>query len=230
MECNMKKLNSLTFFLFFSTSAMANVEKISDATIKNDDVKSVKIIYTGNVTEKNIVELMASIDEVNSNYHNLENIYLYINSGGGDMSSGYMGYESVKNSRTPITTINAAMVGSAATLFYCAAKKREVMPLASFLLHAASVKNITQQIYLQPNHIEESKQYVEYFNSIFRSVYKTCTNYNGMEIDKILFSEDNHKLIDAKHSVSKKIANMINDQVRFTSVSYYIHSDNDNSE
>ncbi|MBS0055834.1 ATP-dependent Clp protease proteolytic subunit [Yersinia sp. Marseille-Q3913] len=217
----MKKI--ITFcVLTFSASSLATVSVVKNKSAGKEVVAAAKIYYIGDVTEKSVTELISSIDEINANYPTLKHLYLYINSNGGDMDSGYMAYETVRSSRAPITTINSSMVASAATMFYCAAKERLAMPLSSFLLHPASASNDTRKGYLQPNHIDQIKQYVDSSNNVFKNIYKQCTSYNDEDLSKILFSEDSHKLIDANVAIEKKISTAKAIEIERTPVSYYI--------
>lgn len=218
---NTFKMLALLWATAFSASSFAAVSVVKNSDIKNTSVESAKIIYVGNVTEKSVTELISSIDEINATYPALKHLYLYINSGGGDMSSGYMAYEAIKSSPVPITTINSAFVASAATLFYCAGQERLAMPAASFMLHPAAASNIKQD-FLKPNEIEQIKQYVDSYNALFRNIYKQCTSYNDEEINKMLFNEDGRQFINVDGALERKIATGKVDKMENVPVSYYI--------
>lgn len=228
MHKNTFKIITLVCAAVFSTTSFATVSVVKKSNIKNNNVESAKILYVGNVTEKSITELIASIDEINATYPELKHLYLYINSGGGDMSSGYMAYEAVKSSLVPITTINSAFVGSAATMFYCAGKERLAMPAASFMLHPAAASNIKQD-YLKPNEIAQIKQFSDGYNALFRNVYKQCTTYNDEEISKMLFNEDGRQLINVDAALARKMTTDKANKMETVPVSYYILNEETNN-
>lgn len=228
MHKNTFKALALVCVAAFSASSFATVSVVKKSNIKNNSVEAAKILYVGNVTEKSMTELIASIDEINATYPALKHLYLYINSGGGDMSSGYMAYEAVKSSPVPITTINLAFVASSATLFYCAGKERLTMPAASFILHPAAAFNIKQD-YLKPNEIAQIKQYSDNYNALFRNVYKQCTSYNDEEINKMLFNEDGRQFINIDTALERKMSTGKADKMENVPVSYYILNEETNN-
>lgn len=153
-----------------------------------------------------MTELISSLDEINATYPALKHIWLYINSRGGYMDSGYMAYEALRSSRTPVTTVNVFMTGSAATLLYCAAEERLTLPAARFLLHPAAVRANNDREYLQPNDISQLYERADRFNFIFKFVYRQCTTRNEQELGAMLFSEDNQRLITGDVALEKKLA------------------------
>jgi ATP-dependent Clp protease protease subunit len=66
-------------------------------------------------------------------------IILYINSPGGDVSSGYGLIDAILTSETPVWTVNQALCASMGFLIYIAGHKRYSMPHSQFLLHDGSV-------------------------------------------------------------------------------------------
>jgi len=62
-----------------------------------------------------------------------------ISSSGGDVLSGFTAYNYLKGLQIELTTFNIGNVDSAATLLFCAGKKRFSVPNARFLLHEGAV-------------------------------------------------------------------------------------------
>ncbi|HGJ5863985.1 MAG TPA: ATP-dependent Clp protease proteolytic subunit [Arsenophonus nasoniae] len=211
------------FLLFFSytLNVFADVNVIKKENIKTEKITSAKIIYNGNTTRKETMELISVIDEINNNYPKIKDIKLYINSGGGDLLSAYMAYETIKHSVIPVVTINTALVASSATVIYCAAKSRLSFPLANFILHPASISNIRNES-LMPNEVERLRKNVEMGNDIFRGIYQECSNLKSEELQKILFSEDSMKYISANNAQELKIATGVADGIIPSDISYYI--------
>lgn len=128
----------VTCFSLFTVSAQAGVNKVYQTFFGADAaVKVAKIYYTADVNAETVSDLARVIDELNIGYKNLEAIYLYVSSYGGDMDSGYVGYWLVKGSRIPVTTVNIATVGSAASMIFCGADDRQSLQGSRFILHPA---------------------------------------------------------------------------------------------
>ncbi|KAA9001971.1 peptidase S14 [Affinibrenneria salicis] len=209
--------------LAMALPATADVSSVRKIGLKNNNIETAKILYVGDITAKGSTELISSIDEINANYPNLKKLYLYINSYGGSMENGYMAYEAIKSAPVPITTVNIAMVASAASLLYCAGAERYATPSAHFILHPAAASNI-QKDYLKPNEIARLQQDVKNSNAFFRYVYQQCTRYSADEIDNMLSREDGRQYIDTPTALDKRLATgqaagMVN-----ADVSYYILS------
>ena len=62
-------------------------------------------------------------------------IWLYINSPGGTLTDGFGLVDVVRESITPVYTVNLALAASAAFHVFIAGKKRYAMPSSEFLMH-----------------------------------------------------------------------------------------------
>lgn len=222
-DFSLSVFKTLFFIILFllPLQSFADVSVIKKTNIKNANVEHVKIVYVGDVTEGKTVDVMSALDEINATYPNLKDIYFYINSYGGDMDNGYMTYEAIKSSPIPVTTVNMSMVGSSATMFYCAAKERLAMKGASFILHPAATSNINRE-YLKPDEVNTLQQMNITYNNMFDTIYKNCTTYTDDERKKILYSESARALIDADQAIEKKMATDIAEAMIKADVSYYI--------
>lgn len=214
------------FFLALLSAAyplmcFSQVQWFKPEILKPDEVKTAKVVLSGAVSTENTVNLMTALDELNNTYPSLKEIELYINSYGGEMEAGYMGYQAVRASRVPVKTINAGMTASAATLIYCAGNVRLMMPEASFVLHPAKSPNI-QKSFVSPGDIEMMKKDVQQGNNYFKSVYATCTNIGDESLQKILFSDDNAWFVDAQQAKQLALVRGVRAGIKPTAVSYYI--------
>lgn len=70
-----------------------------------------------------------------------EPIKIYINSGGGDVLATLTIIDSIRNSNTPIITINTGMAYSGGFFIYIAGHKRLAYENSTFLFHEGSVGN-----------------------------------------------------------------------------------------
>lgn len=220
----------IIIFMFVTCSSVlspyshATISTIKKEGIKRESVESVKITFTGMVGVKSVTELLTTLDEINNTYPSLRDIYIYINSPGGNMNSGYVAYEAIKGTAVPVTTINSVYVASAATLLYCAGKERLAMPLANFILHPASTN---AQGSLQPDQLEQLKQSVDDSNRLFRLIYQQCTNFSVKEINNMLYSENNHKELNVAEAINRGMVRKEAKGIVSSPVSYYILSEDD---
>lgn len=211
------------FLIFAPGYCMAKTAVVISQKLKERDVKSAKIIYTGDITDNKIAEMMASIDDVNANYPAVKEIALYINSFGGDMEAGYMGAQAVKGSVIPVKTINAAMTGSAATIIYCSGIRRETLPGATFLIHPAASQNM-QKNYLKKNEILLLNRDIENSSKMFTETYASCFKNHEKEIDNALLSEDNRIYLRLPESIKYGIAQKQVDGILPADIAFYISS------
>lgn len=225
----MKKIKiSLVSLLFASFFSMASMTVVKNDAANNVDIDVVKILYVGGVDEAKVIELISAIDEINIKYKNASKIFLYINSSGGDMDSGYMAYEAVRNSTIPIVTVNASMTGSSATMIYCGAKERLMMSGAYFLLHPAATANKGFD-YLKPDVINNLHEEVVAYNKMFFDIYKECTEFSKTEIEQFLNNEGARKRMDYNSSLLVKLSSGVSNGFMPAPVVYYISDQKSNN-
>jgi ATP-dependent Clp protease, protease subunit len=93
-------------------------------------------IFNGEVTKKSARNLILNIFEADLTKGD---IYLVLNSCGGDAEGGTLIYKTLKNSlKNKLITVAAGEVASAATLIFLAGDKRLVYPGSTFYVHAGS--------------------------------------------------------------------------------------------
>lgn len=204
--------------------AISAVTEVRSDGVRNDSVKQIKITYTGGVTQEQIMDLMETLDKVNLNYHGAQKITLYLNSGGGNMDSGYMGYNAIKNSRIPVTTVNAALVGSSASLLFCAGAERQALPAAYFILHPASATVYGGQE-LKPDALNLLSSTLSHYNDIFKMVYQTCTHLSEADIRDMLSAENKRKDYSAEQAKAEGLIHDITFRISPSDVSYFIRPD-----
>lgn len=99
-------------------------------------------------TAKKIVSDLLTLDSMSS-----DPIYLYINSPGGEVNSGFAIYDTIRFIKAPVTIISAGLCASIATIINIAVPKerRCSMPNSKFLIHQPLISG---QIYGQASDIE----------------------------------------------------------------------------
>jgi Protease subunit of ATP-dependent Clp proteases len=217
----MLKTSLIALALVFSAITHAEMHWVKNDKIKSDNVDTVKIVYNADITPAQIAELISALDEINSDYPAVKSIKLFISSFGGSMESGYLAYQAIKGSKTPVEAINAGMTASSATLVYCGAQKRYTFPDASFMLHPSATQN-TKAEWVRPNDVELIRKDVEDGNKYFKSIYGSCTTLESQDIEKILFSNDNSRYLRPKDAENIKLSQGSIEGITSTPVSYYI--------
>ncbi|GAB2939969.1 hypothetical protein GCM10011328_29220 [Hafnia psychrotolerans] len=209
--------------LLLSIHADAGMSKVINAT-SPENIKLVKIFYTGAITENKIISLANVIDEIEQKYKSTQLIYLYINSSGGDMDSGKIGLKLVKDSPIPITTVNLSSVESSATMIFCGAKNRLIMDDTTFLLHAPKLGhslNNSSEV-----NIDQAVERLKIYRDMFKKTYRQCTNLTDAQIDKITYSEDAHEILNNKEALAIGLATGETEKIERTDAAYYIYDGN----
>ncbi|AXV19779.1 MULTISPECIES: ATP-dependent Clp protease proteolytic subunit [Aeromonas] len=199
----------------------ANIFFIKGNTVNDTDVDNAAIYFNAGIDPQTVAWLLSSIDEINGNYRNIQNIDIYLNSGGGDMDSGYMAYEALRKNPTKLNMINASNVASSATIIYCASNQRYAMPMASFLLHPAAAANEIND-YLKPDQAQRILDDAEKYNSLFRTIYSSCTKIPAEELKAITSSESRRATYNIENAKKVGLVNQDMKQPATYPVTYYI--------
>ncbi|MGH1408539.1 MAG: ATP-dependent Clp protease proteolytic subunit [Aeromonas sp.] len=207
--------------LAFPLHAHANSFYVKADSVNNADVDKVALYFNAGINPQTVAWLLAAIDEIDGNFRNTKYIDIYLNSEGGDMDSGYIAYEALRKNPMKLNMINASMVGSAATMIYCASSARYAMPMASFLLHPAAAANEIND-YLKPDQAQRILDDAEKYNSLFRTIYSSCTKIPAEELKAITSSESRRATYNIENA--KKVGLVNQDMKKPTTypVTYYI--------
>ncbi|MEJ1268099.1 hypothetical protein WDV93_15635 [Pantoea ananatis] len=110
-------------------------------------------------------------------------------------------------------------------MIYCGAQKRQVMGDSIFLLHAPTVGNAPRSN-VSENMLDEKTEFTSRYRNMIKTIYQSCTHLTDEQIEKITYSEDNHKLLDNKQALATGIATGEMTDFQPADAAYYIH-DND---
>ncbi|MEA9391221.1 ATP-dependent Clp protease proteolytic subunit [Acerihabitans sp. TG2] len=208
--------------ILLSVHAEATIIRVVNNAVAPQTVNAIKVFYTGVVNQEKVMALASVIDEINQKYTSAKHIYLYISSTGGDVDSGNIGYQLVKSSPIPVTTINVSFVQSSATLMYCGAQNRLVMDNTEFLLHAPTVGTVIKND-VSENVINDEHEWSATYRGMIKHIYKICTNLSDDKIDKLTYSEDNHMLLNSTAALNIKLATGEQKGIQPTEASFYIY-------
>ncbi len=226
----LKKLHCILVLSACCTIALSTAQAEVRQVVPQDEkasetVTEAKIYFTAGVSVTSASELIQVIDNLNANYKNLQKIYLYINSYGGDMDSGYAGYWAVKSSRVPVTTVNLSTVMSSATMIFCGAENRLSRKGGRFILHPPS--KYYKDRSFQPDELITAGQDLQGYVAMFTEVYKECSRYSDQEISTLLSSENLRKFLLPEEAKARGIISGLAGKIVATPVAYYITGDKD---
>lgn len=152
------------------------------------------IYFKTDVTEESINKLSHAVNELNlklkkmcsnDNYgvFSPKPIILHITTCGGDLLSGFFGYDIVKNSKVPIHTVIEGSVASAGSLLSIAGEKRYITEHSHILIHQLRTGMIGTYEDLK----EEKLNCNHFMNKLINLYYQNCNNkMSKKEIREVL--------------------------------------------
>ena len=202
------------------------------------------IYYYTEVSQESCLDLNRKINDLNKELlkYSIEydcpppNIYLHINSPGGDLLSAFSTVDVIKNSRVPIISIVEGSAASAATIISMVCHKRYISPSSFMLIHQLSSENCGKYEELKDNFVNSTK-----FMNLVYNLYKKHTTMNDSDIKKIL----SHDLwLTSKECVSRGLVdgywksgitslcvkNVFEDNTSFSSLSGTNEEDDEDDE
>ncbi|MEX3694126.1 ATP-dependent Clp protease proteolytic subunit [Paraburkholderia sp. BR14263] len=217
--CEIIIRGTLLLSFLYGVPAYACLSKVIPEADRRYDVLNSKIFYTGPVTIQKANDLIAALDELNAKYPKLKSIYLYIDSGGGDTDAGYITYRAIQSSRVPVITVNLATVMSAATMMFCGAQDRLSFPGGRFILHPPSIDLSNR---FQPDQLNVATENLDTVKQMLSDIYRSCTNLNGKEINSMIYSENNRKVLSPDEASANGMVTGIAHEIIDAPVSYYV--------
>lgn len=106
-----------------------------DPSLSDRLLKNRTILISGEINKDKADEFIRQILVLDS--ESSDPIYVYINSPGGDVDSGFAIYDMARFVSSPVTMIGMGLVASAAALIYLAvpAERRLALPDSTYLIH-----------------------------------------------------------------------------------------------
>lgn len=106
-----------------------------DSSLSDRLLKNRTILISGEINKDKADEFTRQILVLDS--ESSDPIYVYINSPGGDVDSGFAIYDMARFVSSPVTMIGMGLVASAAALIYLAvpAERRLALPDSTYLIH-----------------------------------------------------------------------------------------------
>ena len=139
-----------------------------------------KIFISEPITPKSAKKFITDLLVLEANQPG-EAIYLYINSPGGDVNSGFAIYDTIRFIESPVKVINTGLCASIATIINIAADKqhRFAMPNSRFLIHQPLIPG---QIYGQASDLEITAREIL---KIREKINKLISEETGQPLEKV---------------------------------------------
>jgi len=185
-----------------------------------EEERFAKIYFTGEVTESSVNQLISTIDTINSEHEDLEKIYLYIRSWGGNADAGDAAYWIIRSSRIPITTVNLAYVGSAASVMFCGGRERLSLEYGTFLLHPPAIT--VPKLPWSTDDLRQVDEFINISAKFSTEVYKTCTTLPEEELKAISYSENQRLVLSTAQAQEKGLISGIMSKVVETPIFYLV--------
>ena len=148
-----------------------------------------KIYFYSSVSRESAAEVNKKIDELqgkNLNLgHTLEIDYppvkLYINSGGGGVTSGLSIMDTILRCKVPVNTYVDGFCASAATFLSVVGTKRYISKNSYMLIH-----QLSSSLWGKYSEIEDEKKNLDLMMTTIKNVYKDYTKVPTRKLDEIL--------------------------------------------
>ncbi len=110
--------------------------------IQDEMFRERKIECIGEITEERVNSLIMQLWYLKKE-NPQEEITLYVNSPGGEVSSGLALYDVMKAVRCPIRTVCLGMAASMAAVLFLSGDRREMLPHAKIMIHDPRLLNVS---------------------------------------------------------------------------------------
>ena len=154
-------------------------------------VKSIEnhIYFYCDVSQKSVFELIKEIQNLNNRILSYSavigqeplEIYLHINSEGGEIFAALAAVDHIISSRVSITTIIEGCAASAATLISIVGKKRQIRAHASMLIH-----QLSSGFWGKMAEMEDEISNCRYLEKITTKMYRKHTELTDVKLNKCL--------------------------------------------
>lgn len=161
-----------------------------------------RIIYLNDPIDKDtafkINRELLMLDELSNNP-----IKIFINSPGGEINSGFFIFDCIKFVRSPVYTIGAGLIASAAALIYLAVEKefRFSLPHARYMLHQpmSGSRGVVTDLEIHAKEVDELKLLIN----------KILADATGNSIKKIEVDTDRDYWLNAQDAKKYGVVNTI---------------------
>ena len=168
-------------------------------------MKTRQVLLSGEVNkdlaEKIVRQLLMMDDDSGT-----KNIYLYIDSPGGDVDAGYAIFDMIRFVKAPVITVGMGLVASAGALILLAAPRdrRIALPNSHYLIHQplSGMKGVATDIEIHAKELEKARV----------KINKLIADETGKSLDEVSLDTDRDHWLSAEEArdyglVSKIVVN-----------------------
>lgn len=116
-------------------------QSLSVFNLESNALENFEIYFFDDVTKESLKDFQMLLLKLNSINPNRE-IVIYINSYGGEVTSGLAMYDLMNMISNPIRTVCIGMAASMSALLFASGDRREVLPHAQIMIHDPLVREI----------------------------------------------------------------------------------------
>ena len=164
-------------------------KRSGEGDYKHIAVNENKIYFYAGVNRDSAVELNKKVGELQSKSltlgHNLDIeppfIHLFINSGGGSITSGISSMDTILRCKVPVYTYVDGFAASAATFLSVVGTKRFMSRNSYMLIH-----QLSSNFWGKYSEFEDEKQNLDLMMKTIKNVYKKYTKLPMKKLDEIL--------------------------------------------
>ena len=142
------------------------------------------IYFYTDVNTKNILELNMMINEINHCELKFDDIFIHIQSYGGDVYEALSAVDTILNSEIPVTTIVEGFAASAATLISISGDYRYIFRHASMLVH-----QLRGGTYGKKCDLDDEHDNIQKLDKLLKNIYKDHTTMKMKQIDELIKKE-----------------------------------------
>ena len=104
-------------------------------------LKTRKLLLFSEINKSSANEIISNLIMLD-NDNSIKPIWIYINSPGGEVDSGFAIYDMIKFVKSPVYVLGVGLIASAASLIYCAVprNRRFALPNSTYLIHQPLAK------------------------------------------------------------------------------------------
>ena len=170
-----------------STKSNKKVKNEDDSD--EDDGSEVKVFnnhiyFYVDVNIKNILDLNMTINEFNQSQKKYDDIFLHIQSYGGNVHDALSTVDTILNSEIPVTTIIEGYAASAATLISISGDYRYIYKNAYMLVH-----QLSSELFGKKCDIDDEHKNLTQLDKRLKSHYKEHTEMDRKQIEELIQKE-----------------------------------------
>ncbi len=180
---------------------MENNDKVNDSGLNDKLLKTRSILISGEINKDQADQFTRNILVLDSQSN--DPIYVYINSPGGDVYSGFAIHDMIRFVDSPVYVIGQGLIASAAALIFLAAEKerRVGLPNSTYLIHQplSQMKGVASDMQIQAEKMEELRKKLD----------KLISDATGMDLEKVSKDTERDYWLSAEEALSYNILSRI---------------------